>query len=105
MKHAVRNALRAPARRARRTRYVATVAAVTAVAYDGAAAQTAFTLPAPPFELPLLPPVSGNWTVMIGMDGRYNPDFEGSNHGLFSPIPVFSIRPAGSADLFRSPRD
>jgi outer membrane protein len=77
----------------------------TIAIFDRASAQTAFTLPAPPFELPVLPPVSGNWTVMIGAEGQYTPDFEGANHSLFSPVPIFSIRRAGSVDQFRSPRD
>ena len=107
MKHAIEAARRVAAWRANRTLFAAalTVLNVTAAACDSASAQTAVTLPAPPFELPLLPPVSGNWTVMIGMEGRYKPEFEGANHGLFSPIPIFSIRRAGSADPFRSPRD
>jgi len=62
-------------------------------------------LPAPPFELPLLPPVSGGWTVMIGAEGQRTPDFEGAAHSLLSPVPIFSIRRAGSVDQFRSPRD
>ncbi|MCP3446080.1 MipA/OmpV family protein [Bradyrhizobium sp. CCGUVB14] len=73
--------------------------------FDRASAQTAFTLPAPPFELPLVPPASGTWNVMIGAEGQYRPDFEGANHSLFSPVPIFSIRRAGSVDQFRSPRD
>jgi outer membrane protein len=77
----------------------------TATVFDRAIAQTAFTLPAPPYEVPLLPPVSGSWTVMIGAEGQYTPDFEGANHSLFSPVPIFSIRRAGSVDQFRSPRD
>jgi len=107
MKHAVEAALRFPTRGAPRTFFAATLAAlsVTAAVFDRASAQTAFTLPAPPFELPLLPPASGNWTVMIGAEGRYRPDFAGANHSLFSPVPIFSIRRAGSVDRFRSPRD
>jgi MipA family protein len=63
------------------------------------------TLPAPPIELPVLPPVSGTWTVMVGAEGASTPDFEGAKRSMFSPIPIFSIRRAGSADQFRSPRD
>jgi len=70
-----------------------------------APAQTAFTLPAPPFELPILPPVSGNWTVMVGVGGEYRPSFEGSKNSMLSPIPIFTIRRAGSAEPFRAPRD
>jgi MipA family protein len=72
---------------------------------NSASAESAFTLPAPPFELPFVPPMSGNWTVMIGAEGQSSPDFEGAKHYLFSPVPIFSIRRAGSADVFRSPRD
>jgi outer membrane protein len=63
------------------------------------------TLPAPPFELPVLPPVSGTWTVMVGIGGAYNPDFEGAKRSMLSPVPIFSIRRAGSTDQFRGPRD
>jgi outer membrane protein len=53
----------------------------------------------------VLPPVSGGWTVMIGAEGRYRPEFEGADHSSFSAVPIFSIRRAGSVDQFRSPRD
>ena len=107
MKYAIEAALRFPASGAHRTLLAATLSVLgaTGAVFDRASAQTAFTLPAPPFELPLLPPVSGNWTVMIGAEGRYRPDFEGASHSLFSPVPIFSIRRAGSVDQFRSPRD
>jgi outer membrane scaffolding protein for murein synthesis (MipA/OmpV family) len=72
---------------------------------NSASAQAAFTLPAPPFELPALPSVSGTWTVMVGLGGEYRPNFEGSKNSKFSPIPIFTIRRAGSADPFRAPRD
>jgi MipA family protein len=74
-------------------------------ASTSASAQTAFTLPAPPFELPMVPSVSGNWTVIVGVGGEYKPDFEGSSRSMFSPVPIFSIRRAGSAEQFRGPRD
>jgi MipA family protein len=107
MKHAIEAALRFPTSGAHPTLFTATLAALgaTVAVFDRASAQTAFTLPAPPFELPLLPPVSGNWTVMIGAEGQFRPDFEGANHSSFSPIPIFSIRRAGSVEPFRSPRD
>lgn len=70
-----------------------------------AAAEPLVTLPAPPFELPVLPPVSGTWTVMVGVGGAYTPDFEGANRSMLSPVPIFSIRRAGSTDQFRGPRD
>src|SRR6266478_1063955 len=70
-----------------------------------ATAEPLVTLPAPAFELPALPPVSGTWTVMVGVGGEYKPDFEGANRSMLSPVPIFSIRRAGSAEQFRSPRD
>jgi outer membrane protein len=42
---------------------------------------------------------------MIGIGGDYKPDFEGANHSMFSPVPIFSIRRAGSTEQFRGPRD
>jgi outer membrane protein len=107
MKHAIEAALRFPTGGARRTLFAAALAALSAAmaVFDRASAQTAFTLPSPPFELPLLPPVSGTWTATIGAEGQYGPDFEGASHSLFSPVPIFSIRRAGSVDQFRSPRD
>ncbi|MCA1452556.1 MipA/OmpV family protein [Bradyrhizobium sp. BRP22] len=85
----------------------ATVAALGAVAAppDTASAQTAFTLPAPPFQVPYLPSASGNWTLMIGIGGEYKPDFAGANGSKFSPVPIFTIRRAGTAEQFRGPRD
>lgn len=62
-------------------------------------------LPAPPFTLPFLPPLSGDWTVKVGVGGEYRPDFEGANRSMLSPVPIFSIRRAGKADQFRGPRD
>jgi outer membrane protein len=73
--------------------------------FDSASAQTVFTLPAPPFELPMVPSVSGAWTVMVGVGGEYKPDFEGANRAMFSPVPIFAIRRAGSTEQFRGPRD
>jgi MipA family protein len=104
MKHAIEAALRSAASGAHRTLFAAALGATLACC-GRASAQTAFTLPAPPFELPMLPPVSGNWTVMIGAEGQYTPDFEGANHSLFNPVPIFSVHRAGSVDQFRSPHD
>lgn len=73
--------------------------------FQPARAQTAFTLPAPPFELPVLPSVSGNWTATVGIGGEYRPDFQGSKNWMLIPIPIFSIRRAGSMQEFRGPRD
>jgi outer membrane protein len=70
-----------------------------------ATAEPLVTLPAPPFELPVLPPVSGTWTVMVGVGGEYKPDFEGAGRSMLSPVPIFTIRRAGSTEQFRGPRD
>src|SRR5260221_4819855 len=72
---------------------------------SAAMADPLVTLPAPPFELPVLPPVSGTWTVMVGVGGEYKPDFEGAKRSMLSPVPIFSIRRAGAVDQFRGPRD
>jgi MipA family protein len=90
-----------------RSRLAAFVAALgITVSLPGlASAQTAFTLPAPPFQVPFLPSVSGDWTLTIGAGGEYKPDFEGSKHALFSPVPIFSLRRAGAAEQFHGPRD
>jgi outer membrane protein len=73
--------------------------------FEPASAQTAFTLPSPPFDLPVLPSVSGNWTATIGIGGEYRPDFQGSKNWMLSPIPIFSIRRAGATAGFRGSRD
>ncbi|WP_198399614.1 MipA/OmpV family protein [Bradyrhizobium yuanmingense] len=97
-------ALRLTAIVRRTTACLAALSAIMATA-PSVSAQTAFTLPAPPLELPMLPSPSGNWTVMVGIGGEYKPEFVGSNNGKFLPIPIFSIRRAGSIDQFRGPRD
>ena len=68
-------------------------------------AQSAFTLPPPPFELPFLPTLSGSWTATIGAEGVYKPDFEGARASMLSAAPILYIRRAGSPDSFHSPRD
>jgi outer membrane protein len=52
-----------------------------------------------------LPPVPGEWTVTVGVEGTVAPAFEGSSQYLFSPMPVFFLRPVGHAARFRSERD
>jgi outer membrane protein len=70
-----------------------------------ASAQSVVTLPPPPFTVPFLPSPTGLWTVTIGVGGELKPDFEGARRYLLSPVPIFSIHRAGSADRFHSPRD
>src|SRR4029079_11997394 len=97
-------AIRHTANARRTTACLAALSAIIASA-QSVTAQTAFTLPAPPFELPMLPSPSGNWTVMVGIGGEYTPDFVGSKNGKLRPIPIFTIRRAGSIHQFRGPRD
>jgi outer membrane protein len=108
MNHPIQACFRSSAAVAARQTFLApllTALAAIAAVSDSASAQTAFTLPAPPFELPIGPSLSGNWTVMVGVGGEYKPDFVGANRSMLSPVPVFSIRRAGSAEQFRGPRD
>jgi outer membrane protein len=107
MNHDIKVLCRPGAVCVRRSPLVAFVAAlgVTVSLPDVASAQTVFTLPAPPFQAPFLPSVSGDWTLTIGAGGEYKPDFEGSKHALFSPVPIFSLHRAGAAEQFHGPRD
>src|SRR5215467_7183687 len=70
-----------------------------------ASAQSAVTLPLPPFTLPFLPSLSGLWTVTIGANGNVQPDFEGARQYRLSALPIFSIHRPGSTEGFVSPRD
>lgn len=70
-----------------------------------ASAEPAFTLPPPPFTLPFLPSPLGDWTVTIGIGAEAKPRFDGSKDFLLNPVPIFSIRRAGTPERFRSPRD
>jgi MipA family protein len=83
--------------------------AQTAPTKQSAASPTAlepvFTLPPPPFTIPGLPSIEGDWIVSVGAGAEYKPDFEGAKRYMLSPIPVFSIRRAGSPERFRSPID
>jgi len=91
----------------RLTRPLAAVVVIAAFAVSivPVSAQTAFTLPAPPFELPGLPSPSGGWTATVGLGAEYKPEYEGSKHDKVSPVPIFAIRRAGSAERFRAPND
>lgn len=78
---------------------------ITVALPAAASAQSAITLPPPPFTLPFLPSPSGLWTVTVGVGGELKPDFEGAKAYMLSPVPIFSVRRAGTPDRFRSPRD
>jgi len=44
-------------------------------------------------------------TVTIGAEGRMTPSYEGSKNFDFMPLPMFDVRPMGTAPRFHSPRD
>jgi outer membrane protein len=48
---------------------------------------------------------SSDWTVMIGVEGRVLPSYEGASNSMLRPFPMFDIRRAGTKASFRSPRD
>jgi outer membrane scaffolding protein for murein synthesis (MipA/OmpV family) len=40
------------------------------------------------------PPSPSDWTVMVGVEGRVLPSYEGSGSSVLRPIPLFDIRRA-----------
>ncbi|MDB5620007.1 MAG: MltA-interacting MipA [Tardiphaga sp.] len=68
-------------------------------------AQPVAVLPAPPVILPFIPSPVGGWTVTVGLGGEVEPSFAGANSVRFSPVPIFSLRRAGTPVRFRSMRD
>jgi MipA family protein len=70
-----------------------------------ALSQPVLVLPAPPAQLPFVSSLSGDWTVMVGANGQWQPDFEGAKRYTFSPTPTFSLHRAGSVARFHDPRD
>jgi len=76
---------------------------------NSAFAQTAFyPCRLPPFRIcPWWPPVSGNWTVMVGIGGRVqNRISKGANRSMLSPVPDFfpSVAPAPPKSFRGPPR-
>jgi outer membrane protein len=69
-----------------------------------ASAQSAITLPPPPFWPSFLPSLAGVWTVTIGANGNVQPDFEGAKQYRASASPIFSPHRPGSRQ-FDGPRD
>src|SRR5439155_22402388 len=45
------------------------------------------------------------WTITLGAEGRIAPSFEGSNHYVPYPFPLFNVRRAGTPLPFSVPRD
>lgn len=52
-----------------------------------------------------IPPLPGDWTITIGAQGKVLPGYEGANRYEFEPLPVFSMRRAGTTARFRAPLD
>jgi len=50
-------------------------------------------------------PISNDWTVTLGVEGRVLPKYEGSSDSVLLPFPLFNIRRAGTPAKFRAPRD
>lgn len=45
------------------------------------------------------------WTVTIGGEGAVAPLYEGAEHYVFRPMPLFDVRRAGTPPRFHSPRE
>jgi outer membrane protein len=60
---------------------------------------------APSQSLVTAPTRAALWTITIGVEGRVLPSFEGANSYTVAPIPMFSIRRAGTPVPFDAPRD
>ncbi len=71
----------------------AVLAAGGAGAADGAAASGVLALP------------QSDWTVTLGVEGRGEPMFPGSDGDVFRPYPIFDVRRAGTPERFHAPRD
>ena len=81
------------------------VGVAAAMACSAAAlAQPVAVLPAPP-AIPFLPSPVGGWTVTVGLGAEATPSYEGASSFRFSPVPIFSLRRAGTPARFRSMRD
>src|SRR5262245_66373782 len=51
------------------------------------------------------PPSAYDWTVTVGVEGKVEPIFLGSNDFTIRPNPLFDIRRYGTPERFRAPRD
>lgn len=52
-----------------------------------------------------MPTIPGDWTITLGAQGRFLPEFEGASRFRFEPLPIVSVRRAGKAARFRAPLD
>ena len=69
-----------------------------------AQAQPVATLPAPP-AIPFVPSPVGGWTVTVGSGGEAAPSYPGADSQRFSPVPIISVRRAGTPRQFKGMRD
>lgn len=83
--------------RVRRAVVAAVVAALsTPMAVSAADSDArAYVLPGPAYD----------WTVTLGLEGRFEPIFQGSSHNRLRPYPIFAVRRYGTPEPFRGPRD
>jgi len=52
-----------------------------------------------------VPPALPDWTVTIGVEGRLEPKFQGADHDVLRPYPLFDVRRVGTPERFHAPRD
>src|SRR5262245_25976924 len=50
-------------------------------------------------------PAPYDWTVTIGLEGRVEPIFQGSDGYTVRPYPLFDLRRFGTPERFHGPRD
>jgi outer membrane protein len=77
---------------------VASIAAILSYSLPAKAAGLAAGGPTPA-------PSPSGWTVTLGVEGRAEPVFRGSDDLIFLPYPIVDVRPAGTPERFRGPRD
>ncbi|WP_372425017.1 MipA/OmpV family protein [Salinarimonas chemoclinalis] len=66
----------------------------------GAALGALVTTPATALDF-----LRGDWTVTVGARGAAVPVFEGSDEMRFRPLPIFSVRRAGTRSQWKAPDD
>src|SRR5262245_28879468 len=52
-----------------------------------------------------LRPPAYDWTITIGVEGRVEPSFQGSDRYTVRPYPWLDVRPFGTPERFHGPRD
>ena len=86
-------------------RWLIGIAALLALSAPAMSPALATDLPAAaPVRLTTPAPVA-LWTVTIGAEARLLPSFEGANSYTVAPVPLLSIRRAGTPASFVAPRD